>query len=101
VTIDDVAQLASTLEGVRRRAVDGLYEWRFRGRLVARQLDDDRLVIRCAFDLRDALLRAFPRTFSVPARLRKHMMVVAVLSAGDPGAIEDALEAAWLLQRRP
>lgn len=101
MTIDDVAQLASTLDGVRRKVVDGLDEWRCRGRLVARQLDDDRLVIRCAFDVRDALLREFPRTFSVPPRFQKHMMVVAVLSAGDPGAIEDALEAAWLLQRRP
>jgi hypothetical protein len=28
------------------------------------------------------------------------MMVVADLTAGDVGAIEDALEAAWQLQRR-
>ncbi|MDA8310563.1 MAG: hypothetical protein M0Z46_08120 [Actinomycetota bacterium] len=100
MTVDDVAELAATLDGVRRTVIDGLTEWRYRGRVVARQLDDRHVVIRCAFDLRDQLLAAFPGTFSVPARFRKHMMVVADLSAGDPGAIEDALEAAWLLQRR-
>jgi hypothetical protein len=36
---------------------------------------------------------------SVPARFVKHMMVVADLSAGEAGAIEDALIAAWDLQR--
>jgi hypothetical protein len=45
------------------------------------------------------VLRQFPGTFSVPARYAKHMMVVADLAAGDAGAIEDAFEAAYLLQR--
>jgi hypothetical protein len=44
-------------------------------------------------------LRQFPATFSVPTRYLKHMMVVADLARGDAGAIEDALEAAWQLQR--
>ena len=35
----------------------------------------------------------------VRARYIKHMMVVADLAGGDDGAIEDALEAAWELQR--
>jgi hypothetical protein len=46
------------------------------------------------FGYRDWLLRQFPETFSVPARYRKHMMVVADVARGDAGAIEDALEAA-------
>ena len=54
---------------------------------------------RADFDYRDAILRQFPATFSVPARYVKHMMVVADLAGGDAGAIEDALEAAWQLQR--
>jgi hypothetical protein len=45
------------------------------------------------------VLHRFPETFSVPTRYRKHMMIVADLINGDPGAIEDALEAAWQLQR--
>jgi hypothetical protein len=95
----EVARLAAELAGVRRTAPDGLAEWRYHGRLVARQLDDTHLVIRADFDYRDSILRQFPGTFSVPTRYVKHMMVVAELTAGDAGAIEDALEAAWRLQR--
>jgi hypothetical protein len=99
VGIDDVARLAGELAGVRRTARDGLAEWRYHGRLVARQLDDGHVVIRADFSYRDAMVRQFPGTFSVPARYVKHMMLVADLAAGDVGAIEDALEAAWQLQR--
>ena len=97
--IDEVARLAEALAGVRRSTSDGLAQWRYHGRLVARQLDDTHLVIRSDFDYRDSLMRQFPGTFSVPPRYSKHMMVVADLASGDTGAIEDALEAAWQLQR--
>jgi hypothetical protein len=97
--IGEVDRLAEALEGVRRTTTDGLAQWRYQGRLVARQLDDTRLVIRADFDYRASALRQFPETFSVPTRYRKHMMVVADLAKGDAGAIEDALEAAWQLQR--
>ena len=97
--VDDLARLAEAMPGVRRTAREGLAEWRYHGRLVARQLDDAQLVIRADFDYRDSLLRQFPETFSVPTRYIKHMMVVADLADGDAGAIEDAVEAAWLLQR--
>ena len=97
--IDEVARLALALAGVRRTTADGLAQWRYHGRLVARQLDGTHVVIRADFDYRDWLLRQFPGTFSVPARYVKHMMVVADLAKGDAGAIEDALEAAWQLQR--
>jgi hypothetical protein len=99
VEMDDVARLAEALAGVRLTAPGGLAEWRYHGRLVARQLDDAHLVIRADFDYRDCLLRRFPETFSVPARYIKHMMVVADLARGDAGAIEDALDTAWQLQR--
>ncbi len=99
VHIDDVARLAAELAGVRRIAPKGLAEWRYHGRLVARQLDDTHVVIRADFDYRDSILREFPGTFSVPTRYAKHMMVVGDLVSGDAGAIEDALEAAWTLQR--
>ena len=97
--LSDVTRLAESLTGVRRSTREGLAEWRYHGRLVARQLDDAHLVIRADFDFRDELLRQFPATFSVPARFARHMMVVADLASGDPGAIEDALEAAWQLQQ--
>lgn len=96
---DDIARLAEALAGVRQTATEGLAEWRYHGRLVARQIDNVHLVIRADFDYRDSILRQFPGTFSVPTRFIRHMMVVADIARGDPGAIEDALEAAWQLQR--
>jgi hypothetical protein len=97
--IGDLARLAEAMPGVRATSREGLAEWRYHGRRVARQLDDTHVVIRADFDYRDSVLRQFPGTFSVPARYAKHMMVVADLAGGDAGAIEDALEAAYLLQR--
>ncbi|MGI9005063.1 MAG: hypothetical protein ACR2FU_02500 [Streptosporangiaceae bacterium] len=97
--IGEVSVLAEALPGVRRTASHGLAQWRYHGRLVARQLDDAHLVIRADFDFRDSILRQTPGTFTCPARYIRHMMVVADLD-GDRGAIEDALEAAWELQRR-
>ena len=98
--IDQVARLAGALTGVRGRTTERLAEWHYHGRLVARQLDDGHVVIRADFDYRDLILRQHPATFSVPTRWARHMMVVADLAAGDAGAIEDALENAWQLQRR-
>jgi hypothetical protein len=97
--IGDVGRLAEALTAVRRTSRDGRVEWRYHGRLVARQLDESHVVVRADFDYRDSMLRQFPETFSVPARYIKHMMVVADLARGDAGAIEDAIEAAWRLQR--
>jgi hypothetical protein len=99
MVVKEVDRLATELDGVRRSRSQGRLQWRYQGRLVARQLDKEHLVIRADFDYRDEIVRTFPATFSVPARFTKHMMVVADL-AGDDGAIEDALVAAWRLQRR-
>lgn len=96
--IEEVARLVAERPGLSCIAQGGYLEWRRRGRLVARQMEHDQLLIRCDFDDRDLLLRAFPGTFSVPQRYRRHMMVVANLAAGDPEAIEDAIDSAWLLQ---
>lgn len=80
VGIDEVAQLATQLKGVRRSDSEGRMQWRYQGRLVARQLEEEHLVIRADFDYRDQVVRLFPATFSVPARFTKHMMVVADLA---------------------
>jgi hypothetical protein len=96
--MDGVARLAGGMVGVRCTTRQGLAEWRYHGRLVARQLDDVHLVIRAEFGYRDSLLQQFPGTFSVPARYRRHMMVVADLASGDARAVEDAIESAWRLQ---
>jgi hypothetical protein len=97
--LDEVASIATSYAGVRQTSVEGLLQWRFHGRLVVRQLDPSHLVIRAEFDVREGLVDRHPKTFSVPTRFAQHMMVVANL-AGDPSAIEDAIEAAWELQRR-
>jgi hypothetical protein len=94
----DLSQLATQLDGVSERRRGGLLDWRYRGRLVARQLDDTHVVIRASFDFRDFLLHSFPGTFSVPKRFAKHMMIVADLEHGNGDAIEDAVIAAWELQ---
>lgn len=94
----DLSALATQLDGVAERRRNGLLEWRYRGRLVARQLDHRHVVIRASFDVKDFLLQSFPETFSVPNRYRKHMMIVADLEAGNGDAIEDAVVGAWELQ---
>lgn len=99
MTSIDLRRLTEGLAGVRQTSADGLAVWRYHGRLIARQLDDTHIVIRADFDYRDSIVAQFPGTFSVPARFLKHMMVVADLAHGDAGAIEDAVEAAWQLQR--
>ncbi|UYM04160.1 hypothetical protein [Solicola gregarius] len=98
--LDDVDRIGSALDGVSARTNDGRREWRLRGRLIARELDERYLVIRAEFDVRDLLLRQSPETFSVPRRYEKHMMVVADVRDGDAGEIEDAIVAAWNLQSR-
>jgi hypothetical protein len=95
---NDLSRLAAELDGVRESRREGLLDWRYRGRLVARQLDNGHVVIRATFEFRDFLLQSFPETFSVTARFAKHMMVVADLEHGNPDAVEDAVIAAWELQ---
>jgi hypothetical protein len=98
LTLADLSRLAAQLAGVAERRHDGLLEWRYRGRLVARELDRSHVVIRSSFEFRDLMLQSFPETFSVPDRYRKHMMVVADLENGDADAVEDAIIGAWELQ---
>jgi hypothetical protein len=98
--VEDVSRLTAQLDGVVERRRGGLLEWRYGGRLVARQLDGTSIVIRASFEFRDLLVRSFPETFSAPGRFAKHMMVVADMHHGNADAIEDALAEAWQLQSR-
>jgi hypothetical protein len=98
--VADLSRLAAELDGVAERCRGGLLDWRYRGRLVARRLDDSNFVIRASFDLRDLLLQSFPETFPVPRRFANHMMIVADLENGNADAIEDAVIGAWELQSR-
>jgi hypothetical protein len=98
MTLDDLSRFTAQLDGIHEVRRDGLLDWRYHGRLVARQLDDRHVVIRATFEFRDVLLHSFPETFSVPGRFAKHMMIVADLEHGNPDAVEDAVIAAWELQ---
>jgi hypothetical protein len=98
--LEDISRLAVQFDGVVERRREGLLEWRYRGRLVARQLDATSVVIRSTFEFRDFLLRGFPETFTASGRYAKHMMVVADLRHGNADAIEDALAEAWQWQKR-
>ena len=98
MTLADLSRLAAQLDGVAERRPDGLLDWRYHGRLVARQLDDNHVVIRASFDFRDFLLRSFPETFSAPGRFADHMMIVADLEHGNADAVEDAVIGAWEMQ---
>jgi hypothetical protein len=86
------------LGGVTRRTERGRAVWRYHGRLVARELDRTHIVIRAGFDARDALLQQHQKTFSLPPRFVRHMMIVADLQSGDEEAIAGALAAARDLQ---
>jgi len=55
VKVSDLADMIAKLDGVRRTTKDELAQWGYRGRLVARQLDDTHIVIRADFDLRNVL----------------------------------------------
>jgi hypothetical protein len=98
MSLADLSCLAAQLGGVAERLSGGFVEWRYRGRLVARQLDRSHVVIRASFEFRDFLLRSFPETFSVPKRYAKHMMIVADIENGNADAVEDAFIGAWELQ---
>jgi hypothetical protein len=100
VRLADLSRLTHRLDGVAESRRDGLVQWRYHGRVVARQLDERHVVIRASFDSRDFMLRSFPDTFSVPRRFAKHMMIVADLENGNADAIEDAVIGAWELQTR-
>ena len=98
MTLADLSRLASQLDSVSEGRRDGLLQWRYHGRVVARQFDERHVVIRATFDSRDFMLQSFPETFSVPRRFAKHMMIVADLRNGNAQAIEDAVIGAWELQ---
>jgi hypothetical protein len=98
--IETLARHLRGLDGVRELESGGLRRWYVDGRLVARQEDEQFLVVRADFDDRERLLTLHPETFSVPPRMEAHQKVLADTSRGNPDAIRAALTAAWELQRR-
>lgn len=100
MTWDQVHAVMKGLDGVKERADPRGTRWCVDNRLVARRLDDERLLIRCAIDERERLLVKHPRTFEVTPAEEAHMKVIALLPTGDRRAIAHAIRAAWTMQRR-
>lgn len=98
--IEAIGRHLDRLDGVRRRESSGRTGWYLDGRLVARVEDEETLLIRSDFADREHLVDAHPETFYVTPRAAAHQKVMADLRRGDPGAILEALDAAWYLQRR-
>lgn len=90
-----------TLAGVRLHADPRGRRWCVSNRLVARQVDDELLLIRCEFGPREQLLEADPQTFSVRPELEAHQKILADVVGGDVAAITAALDTAWEMQRAP
>lgn len=98
--LDELAKYLLALKGVRQSRPRGLVRWTVGGRLLARQLDDEAVVIRSGFQERERLLADHPETFTVRPRFEAHLMVVAELPTASPSAVCDALDAAYALQTR-
>ncbi len=99
IDLEHLAGHALSLDGVRERDRGGRRGWYWSGRMVARQEDDESVVVRCAFDIREHLLVAHPETFSVPPRLESHQKVMVDLLRGEEEVALAAVTAAWELQR--
>ena len=99
IDLEHLARHAVSLDGVRERVTGGRRGWYWNGRLVARQQDDESVVVRCAFDERERLLLDHPETFSVPPRLESHQKVLVDLLRGQEDVALAAVTAAWVLQR--
>ncbi len=100
IDLERLAAHALSLDGVRERTSAGRRGWYVDGRVVARQEDDDFVMVRSDFDEREQLLVAHPETFSVPPHMESHMKVLVDLPRGDEPAALAAVTAAWELQRR-
>lgn len=99
IDLELLGRHALSLDGVRERARGGRRGWYWNGRLIARQEDDESVVVRCAFDTRESLLLAHPETFSVPPRLESHHKIMLDMVRGDANLAMAAVTAAWELQR--
>jgi hypothetical protein len=97
--LSEVSGIATALDQVKESRAGGSLRWTLGGRLVARQYDAGSLVVRMGFEDRERLLREHPALFSVPPRFDAHQKVVLHLVDAGRSVVEEALRAAWNLQR--
>ncbi|MFD7161416.1 hypothetical protein ACFV9C_42995 [Kribbella sp. NPDC059898] len=94
----EVCEIARSLAGVKEYPTDGALRWTIGGRLVARRLDEQSLVVRMGFARREILLQQYPEALFVPPRFDAHQKVVVRIDLADPGLISLVLREAWTLQ---
>ena len=96
VTFATAREIALRLTGVEETSSYGTPALRARKKLLARlHQDGEWLVVRCALDARDALLRAKPKSFLVTEHYRAHPYVLVRLDAVSRSDLTDVLTQAW------
>ncbi|RYU11980.1 hypothetical protein [Nocardioides iriomotensis] len=94
MNLDDVARLATDLDGVRESVRGGRRGWYVDGRLVARQEEPTVLLARCDVAERTRLVEAAPEVFSVAPRMVAHGKVLVDLDAVSEAELAAVLAAA-------
>ena len=100
MTLDQVADCAESLAGVKRKGTRERPAWYVDDRLVVRLQDPTTVVVRVPLGEREALLASYPDSFGVPPRMEHHHKVEAYLDRADPAAVREAIRLAWQMQRR-
>ncbi len=95
----EVEELLAGLDGVRVRDDPRGRRWSVGGRLVAREVDDATLLVRCGLGAREELLERHPETVSVRPELEAHEKVLVDVGAGDLDVVLAVIRAAWEMQR--
>jgi hypothetical protein len=100
MTLDEVAAVAESLRGVKRKGTAARPAWYVDDRLVVRLHDPTTLVVRVPLGKREGLLAKHPNTFGVPPRMERHHKVEVYLDRADPAAVQEAIVLAWEMQQR-
>jgi len=91
LTLDDVRRLALSLDDTEERPSYGTPGFRAGGKLFARVLDDDTIVVRVDLASRDMIVDARPDVFFVTPHYEAYPWVVVRLHAIGPAALAEIL----------
>ena len=92
-----VCRLAAALAGVEEGTSYGTPAFRVRGKLMARMLDDDSIVVKIDPAERKTWTARAPETFLVTDHYRNYPMMVVRLDRVSEGDLRTLFEGAWRL----
>jgi hypothetical protein len=95
LTVADVRELALALPATEERPSYGTPGFRVSDKLFARVLDDDSIVVKVDFELREVLLDSKPRIFQVTPHYQDWPMVIVRLAPVGRPLLKSLLEEAW------